>query len=297
MSKAASGFTLIELIAVIVILGVVALATTEYITFGTQVYVQSADRQRVLTEGRFLVERLSRELKQAIPNSIRSHSSNACIEFVPFKSSGAYRTDATASLVPIQPNPRSSGLDVIAWTGMNFSRGDRLFIYPTSASDVYDNSNNVDDKVAIIDSVTATLPDPDPSPSATSEYTITLQNPSAGSGDRFSESSPENRYYTADRSVNYCFVRNNQTTRMDVFRFEVSNFGPVTAVSNGSSGVIAGAVLMAEGLTNDISTRAPFTFANASRTRNAVVTLYLEFAANRDENMFFNHEVHIANVP
>ena len=278
MSKKQDGFTLVELVAVIVILGVLATATTQYIIFGSQVYIESTERQRVLSQSRFLVERLTRELKTAIPNSVRV--SGNCIEFVPIKTSGAYRTDSAATLAPIAPNPLASTIDVVSWDVQNSAENDRLYIYAINRGQIYDQTYDTDDRWGRILSVAVA-----PSGSAP-EYTVTFKaqiSDNSASNERFPEESPISRFYTADHSVNYCLANGS------VFRFIETNFSPVQSIVIPNT-----AVLMAEGLTN---ASAPFNYSTASQQRNSVVTLYLEFSANAGENMFFNHEVHIPNVP
>ena len=87
-----------------------------------------------------------------------------------------------------------------------------------------------------------------------------------------------------------------------MYRFTEVDFTKVQTVPITQQDVLnltPAGVLMAQGLTNDISdvNREPFSFNSATLQRNSVVNLYLEFQANTDENMFFNHEVHIPNVP
>lgn len=278
MSDKQRGFTLVELVAVIVILGILATATTQYIIFGSQIYVESTERQRVLSQSRFLVERLTRELRTALPNSIRPYNSGNCIEFVPIKTSGAYRTDNLATLAPISPNSAASTIDVVSWDVQNSDENDRIYIYATAPGQIYSQTNvtNEQDRWGRILSVTGTQP----------EYTLTFKQQVAdnsASNELFPEESPISRFYTADHSVNFCL------TGGSVFRFIKTDFDPSPSLT-----VPSGAVLMAEGLTN--STQVPFNYT-ASQQRNSVVSLYLEFSANAGENMFFNHEVHIPNVP
>lgn len=277
MSSKQKGFTLIELVAVIIILGVLATATTQYITFGAQVYLESTERQRVLSQSRFFVERLVRELRLAMPNSVRTTPNGNCIEFVPVKASGAYRTDSAANLAPIAPNPAASTIDVISYDiSTNSSVNDRIYIYPTSPADVYVQNNVQDDKWGTLASTALT-----PSQSSP-QFRITFN-----SSERFPEESPVARFYIADVSINYCLVGGQ------VFRFVKNDFNSVqsTGVPNGIAGI-----LMAEGLTNTNAEPA-FSYSSVSQARNAVVSLYLEFEANSGGNMFFNHEVHIPNVP
>jgi MSHA biogenesis protein MshO len=285
--KPAGGFTLIELIAVTVIIGVLATATTQYITFGTQVYIQSSERQQVLSQSRFLVERLTREIRTAVPNSVRVSNNNACIEFTPIKASGAYRTDASAILPPISPNSSSGQIEVISWDRNNerYVAGDRMYIYATSDADIYKPTNEENDNFAIIDSVAGTSPN----------LTINLEQIGTDD-DVFQDESPITRYFTADHSVNYCFIANSG--KYDVYRFELSNFAEAqVAPSTSVSVLLLGGVLMVEGLTNNIALEAPFEYTQIAQTKNSVVSLYLEFEANQSENMFYNQEVHIPNVP
>ena len=271
------GFSLVELVAVIIILGVLAVATTQYIIFGTEVYVSSNLRQQKLSESRFLVERLTRELRGAIPNSIRIATNGAtqtCIEFVPIKASGAYRTDASAVLAPIIPNAIGNAIDVISWNTNQYAQGDRMYIYATETTDIYGAST----KVHQIDSITD---NGDP------EYQIGF-----ASNISFAEDSPINRYFTADRSVSFCLINNNSTNSRDVYRFEDTSFSASQTLPLSTTGI-----LMAEGLTNSLSSESPFEYTAGVLTQNSVVSLYLEFEADEGENMFYNHEVHIPNVP
>lgn len=275
------GFTLIELVAVIIILGIMATATTQYIIFGTQIYVESTERQRVLSQSRFFIDRLKRELKTALPYSVRVSASNRCIEFVPITESGVYRTDASATLPPIAPNAESEFIDVITWNGLNNRVGQRFYIYPTNNADVYDVTNDQNDKWGIIDAVSGFL---------LPEQRVTLRDIDASNKELFPEESPVSRFYTANMSINYCLIQNG--TVFDVYRFTENTFSPTQLDPSLPRGV-----LMAEGLTNNVSTQPPFTFNSASQARNSVVSLYLQFNANQIDNMFFNQEVHIPSVP
>ena len=279
------GFTLIELVAVIIILGVLATATTQYIVFGTQVYAESTERQRVLSQSRFLVERLVRELRLAVPNSIRTSPDRFCIEFAPIKASGAYRTDSAADLVPIAPNPAATTIDVISWDVQNSAVNDRIYIYPTDPAEVYSHTNNLNDKWSRLINVAEKTTNSAP------EWTLTLKDEVSdvsASSDLFPEESAVSRFYITDSSINYCLING------EMYRFVKTDFSPTqsTAVPNNVTGV-----LMAEGLANNNTGNPPFAYFSASQRRNSVVSLYLEFQANVGENMFFNHEVHIPNVP
>ncbi|MDU0113715.1 type II secretion system protein [Psychrosphaera aquimarina] len=280
------GFSLIELVAVIVILGVLATASVRFIVFGTQIYVEANDRQVVLSKSRFAIERMTREIRGAIPNSVRVSSSESCIEFTPIKASGAYRDDIDSVAAPVSPET-GNNMDVIGWLG-DYQTGDRVYIYPTSSSDIYNSSS---DKMGILG---------DPLDSGALPYTgISPQlNITFNPDPNFTEHSPKRRYYTADSSINYCLIANGVV--YDLYRIVSTSFSASQLQpSDKNAATLLGGVLMAEGLTNNLSNDAthPFDISSSTLNRNSVVNLYLEFKTNIDENMFFNHEVHIPNVP
>lgn len=267
-----SGFTLIELVAVIVLVGILATASVQFISFGTQIYVEANDRQLTLSKSRFVIERMTREIRGAIPNSVRVSDNNRCIEFTPIKASGAYRDDSAAVVPPISPDSGTE-MQVVGWLG-DYEAGDRVYIYPTSSSDVYSESSG---KLGTLEETSGTSP----------ELTVTFDENIS-----FTEHSPKRRYYTADHSINYCFIGNG--AEYDLYRFTKTDFANTQSEPDSATGV-----LMAEGLSNDLtdSVDHPFDISTVTLNRNAVVNLYLEFNANLDESMFFNHEVHIPNVP
>lgn len=279
--RSVKGYTLIELVAVIVIMGILGVASTRFIVFGTEIYVESNERQRVLSQSRYFIERLTRELRASIPNSVRVDATNACLQFVPIKASGAYKTVGTDNPAPISPNISFGEIEVVSWDVNQYAAEDRIYIYATSPDEIYINTNTVGGNFAVIESITPNPLQPN--------YKLELFQ-IAGSEDVFSDASPISRYFTADRSVNYCFIANSN--KYDVYRFETTNFSPAQSVPTSPSGV-----LMAEGLTNNISSQAPFSISDAAQVRNSIVNLYLQFETLNGEDMFYNHEVHIPNVP
>lgn len=266
--KQISGFTLIELVAVIVILGILGTATAKFLIFGTQVYVESTSRQSTLSQARFVVERLTREIRDSIPNSIRITADKRCVEFIPIKASGTYRTDFAATSTASFAPQSGSEADVISFNG-NYETGDRLYIYALKANHLYRDT----DRYSVIDNVTGTAPE------LTVEFTAS---------ESFAQQSPIERYYTADHSVIYC-INNNNLYRLKINTIRAGQRDYYTVSLLG--------VLMAEGIANTLPAESPFNYSSGVLYRNSVFNLYLEFAANQNENMFFNQEVHIPNVP
>ncbi len=65
-----AGLTLVELVITLVVMGVLALGVTGFLTFGTRIYVESQAWQQTLGQVRYAAQRLSRELQDAVPGSL-----------------------------------------------------------------------------------------------------------------------------------------------------------------------------------------------------------------------------------
>lgn len=101
-ARVESGFTLIELIAVIVILGIVAIIGTDYVIRSVETYHTTVNRADLINRGRQAIERMTRQVRGALPNSVRVVSSGGtdnCLEFLPIAGGGNY-----VQLLPDQAN-------------------------------------------------------------------------------------------------------------------------------------------------------------------------------------------------
>lgn len=90
MKKFAQGFTLIEVIAVIVVLSILATMGGRFIVDSTTSYQSTQTRSRLVNTGRQALERMSRQLRISLPNSVRLTNSSTCLEFMPIASGGNY---------------------------------------------------------------------------------------------------------------------------------------------------------------------------------------------------------------
>lgn len=88
--KNLAGFTLIEMIITIVVMAILVLGISSFIELGAKGYVDTVARQRIQIQAQFLLEKLSRELRSAVPNSIATTNSETCISFYPTQKAGFY---------------------------------------------------------------------------------------------------------------------------------------------------------------------------------------------------------------
>jgi MSHA biogenesis protein MshO len=85
------GFTLMELILVIVIGGVLAATLTVFMRPALDSYLATRSRADLVAQADIALRRMARDLRVAVPNSIRIPNSQ-CFELLPTSGGGRYRT-------------------------------------------------------------------------------------------------------------------------------------------------------------------------------------------------------------
>ena len=276
--KNQKGFTLIELVTVIILLGVMSVGIASFFSIATQTYVNASERDELIASARFSVERLNREIREALPNSARvlSFANNIdCIEFVPIVASSTYLSLATLQA--------SDKIDVIRFLGSPYNTnndynctntcGDHVSVYPLYNNDVYVNPNQSNGQLFAIKNVDKTGPDSD-------LWQINLTN-----NVTFNTLSPTDRLYIINQPQRYCEDNGNL---MHVSRYNLSD-----QLANSAYPANSISTLMAENV--DVT----FNVAAATLTRNSVVQVSMVFTrgSDVDERIVFNHEIHISNTP
>ena len=271
------GFTLIEFILVIIVLGIMATVTTSYLGLGARMYAESADRDKLLSQSRFAVERITRELRNVVPNSVRTWSdvngSRQCIEFAPLVQAGRYQGSlVTGSASLFSAADEWNDLVQLATTSPVF-----MTVYPTNApTDIYQKAR------------VATTLNMSVNGSDSRVLDVTFSFPAA------LPDSPSQRMYFMAAPIVYCIVGTQ------LWRYQRSDI-----VESEATGNLPNGVLMADGLDNTPGTgfyaannTLAFSFENSVvLTRNAVVHIRLAFRSNFNDTLVFNQEIHIPNVP
>lgn len=90
-SRRQQGFSLIELITVVVVLALVATIGTGFIVSATESYQQTQTRAGLVNTARAALERMTRQLRGAMPYSVRVTNGGNCVEFMPVAGGGYYR--------------------------------------------------------------------------------------------------------------------------------------------------------------------------------------------------------------
>ncbi len=255
-----SGFTLIEMVLVIVLLGIVGLSFGNIVGQGMNIYVDTTAREALAQKGRFITDRMLKELRNAVPGSVRISESNTCIEWLPIKNTAIYET------IPVAPE---ADTEIRILPEISLEADDRLVIYPLDTSELYAASISSDSSVATVKEAVSFS-----AGSSTSMVDVTLS-----ASHSFPASSPAKRLYLYDNPKAYCKV-GSQILLYKGYGLGNDKFS-VTGIP------------MADSI-SDVS----FTAATAGLQRNAQIKMVLEFTDNNiGETLRFDHNVLIHNTP
>jgi MSHA biogenesis protein MshO len=253
------GFTLIEVIVVIVVLSILATLGGSFVVESTKSYQSTQTRARLINTSRQALERMSRQVRAALPYSVRLTNGNMCLEFMPIASGGNYTNYVPDSVNAATP---TSTL-VVSPHVIDFGSAVFVSIGAMDSSELYGAS-----------------------PASRATLTARTANQINFSPARgWLRNSVNKRFYLLDRPQAFCVV-NNQL-RFYEGQDATQNL-TATAVNTSSS-----FSLLAE---NVEGTLAPFTLTVGSENRNTVVQFNITFGQGK-ESITMNHSVMIRNVP
>lgn len=138
------GFTLVEMIVVIVITGIIAGIVAIFIQAPVQGYFDSARRAELTDIADTAVRRLARDVRMAVPNSVRqSNCTMPCVEFIPTKDGGRYRAGSGGSNDVLEFGVNDGSFEIIG-PAIDFAAGDYIVVGSTQSNAVppYDQTSN-----------------------------------------------------------------------------------------------------------------------------------------------------------
>jgi MSHA biogenesis protein MshO len=262
------GFTLVEMVVVITIVAILAAAATQLIRNPAQSFIDSENRANLTDRADTALRRMARDIRNALPNSIRTTTNGAdsFIEFVPVKAAGRYRAAVGSSVTdnPLDFSLSADTFDVLGST-VNIAADDKLVIYNLgiAGSDVYEGTNS---RTLLTSGTLSTL---------------------SFSGGTFPQASPSSRFYVVSTPVTYaCDMTNRVLLQYSGYAIQSAQPASV-ATLNG----LATARQLAANLSS-----CQINYVAGVLQRSGVVTIYLGFAQDV-ANVKLMHQVNVVNSP
>ena len=275
--RKAAGFTLVEMIVVIVLTGIVAGMVAVFIRSPVQAYVDTANRARLTEAADTAMRFFARDLRSALPNSLRvtTVGTTSYLEFIPTVGGGRYRQYPT----------NGGGGDVL-----DFSVADGAFdvIGPVP---VYDNTHSV-----VVFNTDTALGSTTNAYVGNNRATVTTANNNAAAistdaarhtvtiaATRFPAPSPSQRFHMVGTPVTYvCNPTAGVLQRYSGYAFAQNQTTPPAGAPNV--------------LVNNV-TACTIAYNPAVNTmRTGVVLISLTLTLN-NENVNLVHQVHVQNMP
>ena len=261
------GFTLIELIIVIIILAIMGISFAKITSNSVYGYIDARDRNKLSQTAQWVSERISREVREALPQSVRTGTSGNfhCVEFMPIVNASSYTN-----------LPASGAISSFQAVGFNLASNNSslVAIMPIDSASLYSSVG----VLGTVASIATSAGDPN-------QAVITLDAPT-----NFLGRSPQNRFYLLNQPVSFCLNNaNGQILRYANYGVNANQPFPP---SNGS---IVGENFSVNG--------AVFNYQAGTLSRSGLLQVNLRLQ-NRDrtlsgseESFEVYHEVHIRNVP
>ncbi len=273
------GFTLIELIVVMLLIGIVGAGATVFITGPVAGYVDTNRRAQVADTADVALRRVARDLRLALPNSVRVGGGNRYLEYIPTSGGGRYLAsspdflDFTASDTSFD----YTGGSLAGATGfvVVFNTGQRSAVSCAAApggADAYEGCNRT--------AITAVT--------ATNVSMTSIRFPFASPGNRFHLVPATGPVTLACEGVGTTAGNGTGTLRIysnyDTGTGDWGSAAPAAAPGGTSS-------LLAEGIS-----ACEFVSTPGVSTTNGLVTLHIALT-RQNETVTLHSQVHVDNVP
>jgi MSHA biogenesis protein MshO len=262
------GFTLVELIVVITVTSILAAGAVLFIRNPTQAYFDTETNANLTDRADTSLRRMAREIRNALPNSVRVTQSGAdtFLEFIPVQSAGRYRAEVGVSGGdnPLDFSASADTFDVLG-SAINISTGNKLVIYNlgTSGADAYEGSNI--------------------RPLLTTGNLNTL----SFNGGAFPLASPSSRFYVVSTAVTFVCDMANQ--RLLMYRgYAIQSGQPASiATLNG--------LATPRQLAGNVTT-CQINYVAGALQRSSIVTIYLGLTQDQSR-VNLVHQVNVVNSP
>jgi len=283
--KRQSGFSLVELVIVIVISGILAGILATFIARPVEGFIDLSRRASLVYSAESAMRRMQRDIRRALPNSIRVNATNNAIEMINTIEGARYRSAPPpgAQARRLTFNNLDAEFDVLGNLSSIGTTGLRVAIYnigavdltgtPVPGANAYAGADALGKNVVTPSGTTITISD-----NGDEDHIII-----GGGGFQFSYDSPNDRVYLVDSGISYV-CNGDQLTRYDNYNF-TSSTQPVPPAGDSA--------LMADNIGSCI-----FTYEAGTDQRAGLMTLDLTISdPGSGEQVRLLHQVHVDNVP
>ena len=276
-----AGFTLIEAIVVIVVAGILATIGVDFIVKPIEGYYALSRRAALVDAADNALQQMSREIRQALPNSVRVSSDGHQLELLHTVDGGRYRARVSGDLanpgniLDFGVTPPDISFDVLGSLETTLKDTYQVVIYNLTASGTTGNdyAANPDDR-GMVDASNST------------STHIKFQSSPAP---KFARSSPEQRFFIVDEAVSYvCDPSAGTLTRYSGYTPTNTGF-PTDVADLGTGSIVSRHV-------SDATTACAFSYLPGAGQRSGLVTLQLTLA-DQGEPIHLLDEVHVVNAP
>ena len=281
------GFTLIELVIVIVLTGLLAATAAVFLPPAINAYVAAKRRAALVGLADTAFRKMARDIRSSVPNSIR-WPLNQCLEMVPTSTGGRFRQAAdtvNGGSTPLLIGQPVTAFDVLGPLSTTPSVGDWVVIDNQNANDVYTGTNAV--QIAAVTTPAATI----------GSFNLTL----SGTGTQFPAG------YTGGR---FTVVSNNGGNPAVVYICAGTNNGTLDANGNGTGSLYrltrpfvatypsscpatTGAAVVA---TNVQSCNFVYNGSQDATQQSGFAFLQMQITQS-NESVSLNYGVHVDNAP
>jgi MSHA biogenesis protein MshO len=283
MTKFQRGFTLVEAVIVIAITGIIAAVVAVFIQAPIKGYFDSARRAEMTDIADTALRRISRDLRLALPNSVRVTGANTVIEFLQTRTGGRYRSERGSTTAENDildfSDPADTTFELLG-PPMTFNAGDQIVIYNLGI----DGANAYQGNTAATHVRRALN-------IAGVGTTTTVRIDSASP---FPFDSPSHSFQVVDAPVTYICdagtLRRYWGYAIQPSQQETDTVAELDALVTPSTAT-SGTAVLAQNVTSCV-----FTYEPGVTERSGLVTLRLS-TAQSNETITLYQEVHVSNVP